>query len=35
MEKLIALIEKGKPFFNAIARNKYRSLEKLNATLQR
>ena len=23
MEKLIALIEKGKPFFNAIARNKY------------
>ena len=23
MEKLIAFIEKGKPFFNAIARNKY------------
>ena len=23
MERLIALIEKGKPFFNAIARNKY------------
>lgn len=23
MEQLIATIEKGKPFFNAIARNKY------------